>query len=140
MKRGKAGKGETKRGSETHNPQPSSTSSTAQPVPSSAWLLHTLPQLHQDCRNDPARLSGPPDRKRHPAPGPAVQPAQPPSPARRAALTATTARVPRCRSTVELRRPPLDRHLQPPLPKTQSHPNGLSGRASSIHPQPKTKC
>lgn len=134
VERSEEGNGRQKsvRSSETHSPQPPPPPALL--VPSSAGPSHTLPQLRQHCHADPARLSGPPDRKRHPAPGPAVQPARPPSPARRATLSATTAGALRCLSTVELRRPPLDRHLQLPLPKAQSHPDRWPIRKGTLHP------
>ena len=103
-------------------------------IPSSAGSSHTLPQLHPGCHDDPARPSGPPDRKRRPAPGPAVQPAQPPSPARTAALSAATAGALRCPSTVEPRRPPLDRRLQLPLPKKQPRSDRQPIRKGTLHP------
>lgn len=64
-----------------------------------------------------------------------MQPTQPPSPARRAALSAATAREPRSRSTAEPRRPPLGRHQQLPLPRVVSdsvRPDSV--RKAFIHP------
>lgn len=130
---GREGVNQSVRGSWIHSPQPCLTSSTAA-IPSSAGSSHTLPLLHPGCHDDPARPSGPPDRKRRPALGPAVQPAQPPSPARTAALSAATAGAPRCPSTAEPRRPPLDRHLQLPLPKKHPRSDREPIGKGTLHP------